>query len=773
MRSFHFAAADSESRRPGPLCADRSGEANRSEAGGIEQRAEFECMRHTSRRPATLTRPVHACPVQIPPGAMAFMGFAAEASDVLPDEAYHARVAREEADRGGYAFNAAAFPQLFDLDACARATIDLDRLTPLTLNQQAGSRAAARADDSCSSSSCGSLAPPPAAATSSHVSNSPAGLELTMHESHTGNLIGSVVWEGGRVLAWVLETMHDTVRELKPDGSGFIETPQFDDAHSASSFTSPAYSEYLRAQAAGACFDLPRNFLVGARVLELGAGTGITGLACVKLGAAHVVLTDIETLKPLMAENVRRNCPGTLRNSEEWRPTTRTIANALVAPATAATVPVAAIDPVAAPADVALPLSSSVASSPAAPSAAASSSSSAAAPSFEYESCSNCDDLTVGLLRCSICDVSLCDLCDASWHRPANKSAHQRTIGGIFAEGATAASSSATSSCSSAVAPSAASMQPEASAAAAVTPAASLAAAAAAAAAAAPSPAAAPCYVLPSHCDVYVEELLWGEQSSLSALPLSLRAPFDVIVMADVVYDAYSVTGPGSEDCDNFRRLFATLCLLVPEGSNTTVLLTYTPRRAPERVFFELLATAFLWCTYPATSLLPSHEEGSVDDRIWIYHLHRSRMAGRVKQQAYIHQNAYGSDLSVERRNEQERRERRRKMEGTQLASSSSSSSSSSLPPPPPIYVSASAIPAVRPAPPRRPDSPPADSDATAASAAPVNITPTLTRHLENEEERQQAQLRAKLQRRATKHNNDAELDSRRSAPPQTDAAHL
>lgn len=717
-----------------------------------------------------------ACAIVQPlPLAMSFMGFAAEASSVLPDSAYHARVAREAADRGGYSFNAAAFPQLFDLDACARATIDLNQLTPLSLNQQSGRQTATgRPDDSCSSSSSSSSSAraPPAAATSSHVSSSSSGLELTMHESHTGNLIGSVVWEGGRVLAWVLETMHDRVRELKSDGSGFVE-PQQADACSASSFTSPAYSEYLRAQAAGTCFDLPRNFLVGARVLELGAGTGITGLACVKLGAAQVVLTDIETLKPLMAENVRRNCPGTLRNSEEWRPTTRTIATApMDAPAaTAAAVPAA---------------SSSVASSPAAPSAAVSSSPSAAAPSFEYESCSNCDDLTVGLLRCSICDVALCDLCDVSWHRPANKSAHQRTIGGIFAEevpcsssSAAAASSTAASSAASSSSASAAAacMQPaDAAPSAAVTPAAPVAASAAAAAAAAPSSTAAPSYALPAHCDVYVEELLWGEQSSLSALPLSLRAPFDVIIMADVVYDAYATSGPGSEDCDNFRRLFATLCLLVPEGSQTTILLTYTPRRAPERAFFELLATAFLWCTYPATALLPAHEEGSVDDRIWIYHLHRSRMAGRVKQQAYIHQSAYGSESAVERRIEQERKERRRKMEEAQAAaSSSSSSSSSSSLPPPPLYVSASAIPATQPAPPRRGESPDAasETDAATAAPAPVNITPTLTRYLESEEERQQAQLRSKLERRATQHTLAAQLASMRSAIPQPDAAHL
>lgn len=622
---------------------------------------------------------------------MSFMCFAAEASAALPDSAYHARVAREAADQGGYAFNAAAFPWLFDTDACAAMAIELDKLTPLSLNQRAVGK---DADDASSSNS----------ATLSSNSAGSGGLELTMHESHSGALIGSVVWEGGRVLAWVLESMHSRVRELRPDGSGFVDQPLPSAAaagpisaapapapvplpSSASSFTSASHSEYLHARAAGAYFDIPRDFLAGVRVLELGAGTGITGLACAKLGAAQVVLTDIAQLLPLMRENVRRNCPGLLRDSEAWRETERNQNGAAAAAA------------------------------PAPDAEAPSASASLPVPESDPLPCSNCDAPSRTLWRCASCDggevgeqsQSLCAACDAAFHRPASKAKHQRhrvTAGG----------------------------DADASAAAAV----------AAASSAAASPA--PLVPLPAHCDVYVEELLWGEHSSVSSLPLCLRAPFDVVIMADVVYDAYSTSGVGSDGCDNFRRLFSTLTLLCPEGSSTTILLTYTPRRAPEKAFFDLLATAFVWTAHQATALLPDHP-GLVDERIWIYHLHRSKLAGKlraVRQQTYIHQAHYGSDLQVALRQEQQ--QQRPAQAGAAGVTAAG-----------PVNHSASSIPASSTA-----SSPPAanetsrssnevDSSTLPAPSLPQNITPTLTRYLENEEGRQDALVQDKLRRRAAK----------------------
>ena len=42
-------------------------------------------------------------------------------------------------------------------------------------------------------------------------------------------------------------------------------------------------------------------------VLELGAGSGLVGIACAVLGARHVVLTDLPYAIPLMQDNIKRN----------------------------------------------------------------------------------------------------------------------------------------------------------------------------------------------------------------------------------------------------------------------------------------------------------------------------------------------------------------------------------------------------------------------------------------------------------------------------------
>jgi membrane-associated phospholipid phosphatase len=593
---------------------------------------------------------------------MSFTCFAAAASS---------GAARE--DGSAYQFNAAAFPWLFDIDECARTGIRIEQLTPLPLNSHAAA---------VGSSSVGSC--------SGSGSVRSSGLELTMHESHTGSFIGSVVWEGGRVLAWLLETMHARVRELRLDGSGFEDEPAASAAaatcsmplsseasHSSlSDFTSPSHVEYLRAVAAGACFDIPRDFLVGARVLELGAGTGITGLACVKLGAREVVLTDIAELIPLMRENVKRNCPGTLR--DEWRDTSSARPQLVSASNTACL-----SDPVS--------LSS------------AASVSHLSSPAPECFACTNCDDLCIELLQCDACDGTLCEPCDTAWHRPAKKSQHKRQN----ISGAAAAATSV------------------------------------AVAAGLPAPAAAAALPpLPSHCDVYAEELLWGVASDVTELAPSLRSPFDVIIMADVVYDAYSTKGVGSDGCDNFRRLFATLCMLCPEDRQPapTLLLTYTPRRAPEAKFFELLATAFVWECYPATALLPDHS-GQVDERIWIYHLHRSRMAGKlnaVKQQAYIHQDSYISDLQVRKREEEEAARRRERSapsahsSGATATAAAAASASSVVAHAPSDGVAISSSSAV-------------DSSAAPTATLARHITPSFIRHLESEEQRQQAVMQARM----------------------------
>ena len=68
-----------------------------------------------------------------------------------------------------------------------------------------------------------------------------------------------------------------------------------------------AHVTHVRAQAGG---DAAAELIAGRRVIEIGAGTGVVGLALARLGAKSVVMTDKASQLPLMERNVEHNRPG-------------------------------------------------------------------------------------------------------------------------------------------------------------------------------------------------------------------------------------------------------------------------------------------------------------------------------------------------------------------------------------------------------------------------------------------------------------------------------
>ena len=55
---------------------------------------------------------------------------------------------------------------------------------------------------------------------------------------------------------------------------------------------------------------VPIVALEGKRVLELGSGCGVAGLVASVMGAAHVSLTDLPAVLPVLTRNAQRSCAG-------------------------------------------------------------------------------------------------------------------------------------------------------------------------------------------------------------------------------------------------------------------------------------------------------------------------------------------------------------------------------------------------------------------------------------------------------------------------------
>lgn len=98
--------------------------------------------------------------------------------------------------------------------------------------------------------------------------------ELQLLHSNTGKLIGSIVWDGGRVLMEYLEYLCDK-RVVNSTQDGFIHadsTRHSTQCNCIQHGTSRYDNKYTFQYNATAAFPLPRNFLNNLSLLDLGAG---------------------------------------------------------------------------------------------------------------------------------------------------------------------------------------------------------------------------------------------------------------------------------------------------------------------------------------------------------------------------------------------------------------------------------------------------------------------------------------------------------------------
>ena len=120
------------------------------------------------------------------------------------------------------------------------------------------------------------------------------GTIVCTQEMHTGGMI----WDAEVILA------HRLVEHFgSGSGSGSADEPP---AHAPKGPSSPGPLST----------SLPRS-LAGKRVIELGAGAGLAGIAAAQLGAEVVVFTEIAKVLPVLRGNIKANLPDAVRFEEE------------------------------------------------------------------------------------------------------------------------------------------------------------------------------------------------------------------------------------------------------------------------------------------------------------------------------------------------------------------------------------------------------------------------------------------------------------------------
>ena len=117
---------------------------------------------------------------------------------------------------------------------------------------------------------------------------------------------------------------------------------------------------------------------------------------------------------------------------------------------------------------------------------------------------------------------------------------------------------------------------------------------------------------------VHCLPLTWRTSLAPSELSGELARPFDVMLLSDVVYDAWDTRQ--SDGVNNHRRLFHTLHCFATLSPSLLVLLAYTPRREEESEFFDLLrAHGYCWTVRSAAEVVPDSVRAEQDRRVDMY----------------------------------------------------------------------------------------------------------------------------------------------------------